>query len=79
MRPAARLVPRAPPYRNWSNHRGRGQNPPPRSGPAQPTDAVIILMVMHVAIAVVIYGLLVALAPTRPRAERPAHPAQAAY
>lgn len=32
----------------------------------QPTTAVIILMVMHLAIAVVTYGLLVNLAPVRP-------------
>ena len=32
----------------------------------QPTTAVVILMVMHLAIAVVTYGLLVNIAPTRP-------------
>jgi hypothetical protein len=41
----------------------------------QPTDAVAILMVMHLAIAVVTYNLLVYLAPVRPsRAVSPTQP-----
>lgn len=37
----------------------------------QPADAVAVLMVMHLAIAVVTYNLLVHLAPVRPASPRP--------
>jgi hypothetical protein len=43
----------------------------------QPTDAVAILMVMHLAIAVVTYNLLVHIAPIRPAARTSQHRAPA--
>jgi hypothetical protein len=39
----------------------------------QPADAVAVLMVMHLAIAVVTYNLLVHVAPVRPASHRTTH------